>query len=114
MVRISYCPKPLFHGPVQLPAVASSSAPSALVPGHACSELPSLITGAVVVVTAVGASLVSDSPSTRTVTVAGPAATAVEASTSSETQAPRSAGVMRGERCMEPTPFHEGLVGFGP
>src|SRR5438105_4074833 len=61
----------MFQGPLQLPAVASSSAPIALVPGQACSGLPSLITGACVVVTWVGGSSVRVSPSTLTVPVAG-------------------------------------------
>ena len=53
--------------------------------------------------------MVSLRPSTRTVTVAGSAATAEVASTENSRRTSRVATDTRVDRCIEPTPFHEGL-----
>src|SRR5436305_4367937 len=125
MEKISYSPNPVFHGPPRFPPVARSNAPAALVPEQACAGLPSLTTGEVPVVTTVGGSLVSVTPSTLTVTVAGPVANAVEANR--DTAATSTRHVTPSARCrrdasMEPPlstracgPWSEaGLLAPGP
>src|SRR5689334_20107946 len=73
-------PEPSNQLPVHWPPVACSSAPATLVPVHVCAGSLSLLTDVVVVVRRVVGTSVRDAPSTRTVTAAGPAATAEPAS----------------------------------
>src|SRR4029077_14782063 len=97
------------HVPLQFPAVASSRAPTALVPGHACSGLPSLTTAVALVVTWVDGISVCAAPSTRTVTLAGAAPAASDAGTRSNAHAAPTAAEIR-RRCMS-HPFPRGLCG---
>src|SRR5687768_8363554 len=95
------------QAPSQSPPTAESSAPIALVPVHECSE--SLETERVSVRSAVSGCTVWLTPSTRTVTLAGPAASAGAARTSEARPAARPEDRI----CfIESHPFPRGLIGF--